>query len=746
MSRIAMPYTSEDEMVYSQYELQDYKDKCYDDLKRGKVKVRVSGSMHRCPYCSGHDYHLKELLRHASGIGRSRHRRFREKAQHLALEKFIHRHLSVTDHQSRSLEHAIKDHRSQPLEHGIKDHRSQPPECGIKDHRSQPPEHGIKDHRSQPPEHGIKDHRSQPPELGIKDHRSQPSERAIKCHPPQPSERVIKDHRSQPLKCAIKDNRSRPSKRVITSERPNSHDYDPQQLFVHPWVGIVANIKTQIQGGRHVGESGSKLKDGLARKGFNPVRVHPLWSRWGHSGFAIVEFNKDWAGFKNAIMFEKSFEVDHRGKEHYYAAKDPGDQLYGWVARDGDYHSKGLIGDHLRKNADLKTLSDIEQEDERKASTLVSTLTNTLEVKRIRLQEMKSKYRETSQSLSGLMKQKDEMIISFNEEMRKMQQNGRDHLEKIFSDHERATLHLEAQKKQLEQCEKQLLKREAQNDTERWKLHHEKKMNEAATLEQKKANENVLRLAEDQKREKEILHRKIIELEKKLDAKQALELEMERMRGALEVMKHMEGDEDLEIEKKMDAIEEELKEKEEEYDGLDSLNQALIVKERKTNDELQDARKELIKGLREIMTRTMPNTQIGVKRMGELDGKPFHIAIKRKYSDKDADEKAVEELSLWEDHLKDPSWHPFKIILDEKGNSEEMLDEEDEKLKNLKTEFGDGVYDAVTKALKELNEFNPSGRYIIPELWNFKENRKATMKEGVVYILRQWKMLKRKRT
>ncbi|GAV78265.1 XH domain-containing protein [Cephalotus follicularis] len=207
-------------------------------------------------------------------------------------------------------------------------------------------------------------------------------------------------------------------------------------------------------------------------------------------------------------------------------------------------------------------------------------------------------------------------------------------------------------------------------------------------------------------------------------------------------MKLMEGDEDLEIEKKMDAIQEELKKKEEEYDYLYALNQVLIVKERITNDELQDARKELIKGLSEIMTPIMPNTQIGVKRMGKLDGKPFHIAMKRKYSDKDADEKAVEELSLWEDHLKDPSWHPFKIILDEKGNSEQMLDEEDEKLKNLKTEFGDVVYDAVTKALQELNEFNPCGRYIIPELWNFKENRKATMKEGVNFILRQWKMLK----
>lgn len=93
-------------------------------------------------------------------------------------------------------------------------------------------------------------------------------------------------------------------------------------------------------------------------------------------------------------------------------------------------------------------------------------------------------------------------------------------------------------------------------------------------------------------RQKEKLRKKIIRLEKQLDTKQALELEVERMRGALQVMKHM--DEDMEIKKKMDEIEENLKEKIEELDGVEALNQALIVKERKTNDELQEARKELI--------------------------------------------------------------------------------------------------------------------------------------------------------
>ncbi|CAA2970682.1 INVOLVED IN DE NOVO 2 [Olea europaea subsp. europaea] len=183
---------------------------------------------------------------------------------------------------------------------------------------------------------------------------------------------------------------------------------------------------------------------------------------------------------------------------------------------------------------------------------------------------------------------------------------------------------------------------------------------QAATNEQRKADEKVLKLAEEQKKQKENLHKKIIQLEKQLDAKQAVELEIEQLRGKLNVMRHMEDEDegDLEVLEKVDSLLKSLREKEGELEDVLALNQTLVVQERNSNDELQDARKELVNGLKELST----NGQIGVKRMGELNSKPFQEAMKRKYNEVEADERATELCSLWEEYLRDPEWHPIKVV------------------------------------------------------------------------------------
>ncbi|KAJ0746172.1 hypothetical protein HanOQP8_Chr05g0174471 [Helianthus annuus] len=263
---------------------------------------------------------------------------------------------------------------------------------------------------------------------------------------------------------------------------------------------------------------------------------------------------------------------------------------------------------------------------------------------------------------------------------------------------------------------------------------------ELEVLEQNKTNERGLKLAVDLKREKEKIHQKIIELQKKLDEKQCLELRIKQMKEALEVIKHM-TDEHHKAKNKLESIQNDLRVKEEELEDLEFLNQSLKVKERISNDELVESRKELIYGL----SGNTSHARVFVKRMGELDEKPFIAAAKRHCSNKREGLKYGERVaSVWENHLRDTSWHPFKVITVE-GSRKEILDEEDEKIASLKNEYDKDVYDAVVTALNELNKYNPSGRHPVAVLWNKKLERPATLKEGVEVVLNQWKIYKHQR-
>ncbi|XP_052209173.1 factor of DNA methylation 4-like [Diospyros lotus] len=641
------------------FELEEDTHMYYKEMRDGKVRVHLSERTFRCPYCHDRgkkEYNYRGILEHASRIGHDfDNGRFKDRARHLGLEKYLERHVRDTIPGS--------------------------------------------------------------------------SGRAIG---PLESNMDIDDAVSKSLVKRADTRNTLQKPFEVSKHKPK------EELIVWPWMAVVANIQIEFKDGKYVGDSGKKLKHEWISKGYCPVKVHPLWSHTGHSGFAIVEFKRDWDGFKNAMEFEKMFEMENHGRRDWYAVRYKGDKLYAWVAREEDYILKSPVGDYLRKNGDLKTLSDIEMEDKRKDTKLVSNLTNELEVKNRKCDEIKSKISSTERFIRNVMRQKEEMVQTYNEELEKMQKNASDQVKKIFNDHERRKSHLEVKRKKLELLEKELEQRKVVNESEKRKLEQEKKMNERAILEQKKADESMLKLAEDQKREKEKLHERIIELEKKLDAKQALELEIERMRGAIEVMKHMSEDGDMETKRKMESIEKDLQEKEEELDDLGALSQALIVKERYTNEELQGARKELINGFKDS------RAFICVKRMGELDNKPFLAAAKIKYEGEEAMEKATEWCSLWDDHLRDPSWHPFKVI-SMGEHHKEVIDEEDEKLRSLREELGEEVYEAVTRALRELNEYNPSGRYPLSELWNSKDGRRARVVEGVSLLLKQFKYYKRKR-
>lgn len=61
---------------------------------------------------------------------------------------------------------------------------------------------------------------------------------------------------------------------------------------------------------------------------------------------------------------------------------------------------------------------------------------------------------------------------------------------------------------------------------------------------------------------------------------------------------------------------------------------------------------------------------VGVKRLGDLDLKAFQVAANRSYLEKEeANERAVELCSEWENYIGDPDWNPFKTITDMRGKN-----------------------------------------------------------------------------
>ncbi|MED6158272.1 hypothetical protein PIB30_031230 [Stylosanthes scabra] len=728
--------------------------KAYEELKKGKHIVKVSDGSFICPYCPkkiSRPYVLREILEHAYGVGKSssQRRTGTEKANHVALVKYLKTDLVNVNRPSKSLDEGTKV---------LSPAKSVMRQCSTK--HTNASAYQIS---------GWHVDRSYQQLKKMGNHNVKTSDETFTC-PYCPKKRKRDYAYRELLEHASGVGQSSSQKRSATEKADHlallqylkkdliyvngpskpiediTYLVNSDEQFVWPWTGIVVNIPTiQTEDGRCVGQSSAMLRDEYKSRGFNPRRVLALWSSQVHSGTALVEFNSNWLGLDDALRFERAYELDHHGKKDWLAYTEQKYGIYAWVARVNDYKLNNIVGEQLRKMRDVRTIKQLMEEEARKQDKLVFNLTNTIQEKNKLLKEMEVKYSEATIKMDIVMGEIDKLTKSHDEEMKKIQSSARQYFQNIFSGHERLKLQLESQKTELELRRIELEKREAHNESERKRLKEEIEENamknsslQIAVREQEKANQNILRLAADQKREKEELHAKIIQLEKQLDMKQKLELEIHQLKGKLNVMKHMEDDGDSEVLNVMDVLYNELREKEQSLREIGTLNQTLIVKERKSNDELQDARKVLIGGVKDLCTRG----NIGVRRMGELDIRPFVDFMRKRCNDEEAEERSLEMCSLWEEYLKDPDWHPFKISTID-GKHQEMVDDNDEKLKGLRNEMGEGVYNAVVKALREINEYNPSGRYITSELWNYKDGRKATLQEGVNFLLEEWKLHKR---
>lgn len=172
--------------------------------------------------------------------------------------------------------------------------------------------------------------------------------------------------------------------------------------------------------------------------------------------------------------------------------------------------------------------------------------------------------------------------------------------------------------------------------------------------------------------------------------------------------------------------------------GMNNPEQGLSVELEDVKKKLMDIRSKLIKGFHDIDNG---GRNIGIKNMGQLSEKPFQLACLEKLPHKEAEAEASELCYFWQEQLMNPEWNPFKTVT-VGGIPEEIINVDDDKLQELQAAWGEGVCKAVLNGLMEMKECGRlSDRTIVPELWNFKEKRKATLGESVEYMCSQVKRL-----
>ncbi|KAL5671202.1 hypothetical protein ACJX0J_015508, partial [Zea mays] len=441
----------------------------------------------------------------------------------------------------------------------------------------------------------------------------------------------------------------------------------PQEVerFAWPWACVLA------------AGAGFNAEDFVGRVAlFSSVEVVPLFvdEMEVTETFAIVRFTNDWSGFNDALTIENYFSVNKLGKKEFQMRDSglgsvegdgEGDvKVYGWVARAEDYDATTVVGRFLRKHTVLQTIDEVSKTELEKSGEMVAILASQIEEKNRYLQDLETKKNATELSISRLEEDNRKLHEAYNEEMRNLHRRARENALRIFQENENLRIDLENKRRELNLRAKELEKMSAENANDRKTLDDQKQKTkydnselELASIEQQRADADVLKLLADQEREKEDVLARMLQLEKELHEKQQLELEVERLNGTLQVMKHLEGDDDGgDIHEKMEKLSERF---EREKKRLEDLSGDLVTKERESNDELQQARKELIKGLEEELNG---RTAVGIKRMGELDEKPFLNACKRKYGNNEYQVKAAELVTNWQEELKNPSWYPFKMI------------------------------------------------------------------------------------
>ncbi|KAG0619333.1 hypothetical protein M758_4G132100 [Ceratodon purpureus] len=531
----------------------------------------------------------------------------------------------------------------------------------------------------------------------------------------------------------------------LQQDIPPRLDCEDKRVF--PWMGILQNIDNHTrrsEDGFRTGAGAAAIKEKL--KAFNPESVKVLYDVRGHQGVAVIQFRSSIDGYKDAEAFENSFFFKRRGREDFEKDNPTkcGTHLYGWMAtkKDVEGGSKLLI-DHLKSYGDLKSLTDIVRELEdiadqqvQKLKKMVIKNEGVLQVTAEANWGLSNKVDYVTAQREQAEHEKQKLIQDHKKELEDLQQEARSAEE----DHDR---NMRIYRSQIERRMRELEMKSAELET--LKLENEAEKAEKQETErllawykgQAKQQENQIvqhiELIEKHKKENENLENKMQEERKKLQERHRRELESRRVTEQLETEKAKKAEileakieetdkEKEEYVKRIAELEGKLEAVTDLADDATDLVNTLTTSQREVNDEVEEARATVMQS--QILS-VYGTAELGVKNLGELNTEGWYEVCKNKFKSPGTFQHWVSEL---DGKLRTHDFHPLKTVPDGKpGKMKYAVDENDATLTELRNKYGRVVADAVGAAALEIENWNPSGRYIIRIPWDFIENKKASM-------------------
>ncbi|KAM0862531.1 hypothetical protein ACQ4PT_045190 [Festuca glaucescens] len=508
------------------------------------------------------------------------------------------------------------------------------------------------------------------------------------------------------------------------------------ELLVWPWAGVLATTTTT----HSEDDTAVSLLASHARQHPAAVATTPLVEDasppYTHHHFLVLHFGKSLSGLRAVESLSGRFagagRTEWHQQRHGESACPGAMAVYGWTAVEEDLRGEDAVGKFLSATAaTARRAEDAVAAEEERAMRLLEA----------RWEEAAAAVLAAEEETSLLLHELSELRTIADEIVPEMNREVEEENRMLKAALEAATKEIESKMEKIAQLENL--------ETVGRSCHFLPELIEEVTSSHSELCSDIswtvegaswvtcsdsLMLQEKHKREMEGIHGKRTQLEKQLEQREALiEALVSVTRWLNRKLEAGESLTDTVADHQriftatllLDAEQERLK-----ASWLD-----LYKREQMNTNELQENRQELIQGFMENMPIS-GRVVVGIKRMGQLDERPFQVACKRKYRDDDAEGKAASLVSSWQEEIQKTSWHPFTTIQVDREDKE-VVDDNDPKLRQLRLECGDSVCYAVKVALSEINEYSPHGRHVMNEIWNFQEGRKATMTEAIAYILEQ---------